>query len=241
MDLHTNNSTGPPTLDNPRGRTFDIAVSIVLVPMTMVVAMRLWGRYRYRAPLSPSSLQWGDSMFWILLSDITVVISYVSKKLFLALERAVPYLFGRQQIFAVALTIICYVLVHWGEGLHAKHLSKTQIHTVGMLFYVYQVLYKFLSGVAKIATLFLLLAISTGDMRKFNAFCKGFAVYIALYCMATSLATVFQCGTAFESNWIKTNDQSQCFTLPPFWFSHAAINVSATAVMVVLPWWLFAS
>ena len=145
------------------------------------------------------------------------------------------------KILAVTLTILCYILVRWGEGLHAKQLSITQIHTVGMLFYVYQVLYKFLSGIAKIATLFLLLAISTRHMRGFNLFCKAFAVYIGLYCLATSVATVFQCGVNFDANWIKTKDQSKCFTLPPFWFTHAAINVSATAVMIFLPWWLFAS
>lgn len=141
----------------------------------------------------------------------------------------------------MTLTVLCYILVQWGEGLHAKQLSLTQIHIVGRLFYVYQVLYKFLSGIAKIATLFLLLAISTSHMRGFNLFCKVFAAYIGLYCFATSVATVFQCGTDFDANWIKTKDQSKCITLPPFWFTHAAINVSATAVMIFLPWWLFAS
>jgi len=140
----------------------------------------------------------------------------------------------------VALTAVCYVSVLWGEGLHITELSVPQIHYTLKMFYVYQVLYKFVSGMAKIATLFLLLAISTPQMRAFNIFCKVFAAYIGLYCIATSLATVFQCGTAFESNWNKELDQSQCFVLPPFWYSHAAINISATAIMAVLPWWLFA-
>lgn len=143
------------------------------------------------------------------------------------------------QILAVALTAICYVSVRWGEGIHAAVLSETQVQVVLEMFYVYQVLYKFLSGIAKIATLFLLLAISMPQMRAFNLFCKVFAVYIAMYCLATSLATVFQCGTAISSNWTHAHDRSQCFELPPFWFAHAAINVSATAVMAILPWWLF--
>lgn len=109
------------------------------------------------------------------------------------------------------------------------------------MFYIYQVLYKFVSGIAKIATLLLLLAISMSTMRGFNLFCKCFIVYIALYCVATSVATIFQCGTSFESNWDKARPQDQCFTLPPFWFSHAAINTSASMVMIFLPWWLFSS
>ena len=76
------------------------------------------------------------------------------------------------QSVAVALTVVCYVLVHWGEGISAEELSITQVHMVLMMFYVYQVLYKFVSGIAKIATLFLLLAISTSTMRKFHLFCK---------------------------------------------------------------------
>ncbi|KAK5993489.1 hypothetical protein PT974_06921 [Cladobotryum mycophilum] len=215
-----NTSTKPPVLDNPRGQELDIAVSIVLVFMTIVVAMRLWGRYRYKTPAKATKFQYGESRFWILMSDITVVVSYT---------------------IAVALTAVCYAGVRWGDGLHTSSLSPRQAHTVLKLFFVYQVLYKFLSGIAKIATLFLLLAISMPQMRGFNLFCKCFALYIGLYCLATSLATVFQCGTAFRSNWNKTLDQSQCFFLPPFWYSHAAINVSATAVMAVLPWWLFAS
>lgn len=107
------------------------------------------------------------------------------------------------------------------------------------IFFVYQVLYKFVSGIAKIATLFLLLAISMAQMKVFNRFCKGFAVYIGLYCIVTSVTTVFQCGVHFDANWT-SNGKEYCIDLPPFWFSHAAINVSATAVMVILPWWLFA-
>lgn len=145
------------------------------------------------------------------------------------------------QIINVALTALCYVAVHWGEGIHTKELSATQAHKVLQMFYVYQVLYKFVSGIAKIATLFLLLAISSAQMRVFNTFCKAFIIYIAAYCLACSLTTIFQCRTDFASNWDKTLPQGQCFTLPPFWYSHAAINVSATMVMIFLPWWLFST
>jgi hypothetical protein len=139
------------------------------------------------------------------------------------------------------LTAVCYVAVRWGEGIHAAELSLYQERKTLEMFYVYQVLYKFVSGIAKIATLFLLLAISTPQLRTFNTFCKCFAVYIAAYCIACSLATVFQCGTEFESNWNKSLPTDQCFTLPPFWYAHAAINISATMVMIGLPWWLFST
>ena len=231
-----NTSTSPPTGPNPRGWNLDIATAVVLFFMTIIVSMRLWGRYRYKTPGRATKPQYGESRFWILLSDITIIISYVS------LTRAswqVVHLTHHEQVIAVILSAVSFVAVHWGEGLHIGTLSITQIHIVLETFYVYQVLYKFVSGMAKVATLFLLLAISTPQMKTFRLFCKIFAAYIFAYCIATSVATVFQCGTSFASNWNKALDQSQCFYLPPFWYTHAAINISATAIMAILPWWLF--
>lgn len=77
MASKTNTSTHPPALENPRGRAFDAAVSVVLVPMTIAVFARLWGRYRYKTLSSSRDARYGESRFWILLSDITIVISYV--------------------------------------------------------------------------------------------------------------------------------------------------------------------
>ncbi|OKL57225.1 hypothetical protein UA08_07385 [Talaromyces atroroseus] len=215
-----NTSTSPPTLANPHGAPLVSAPSVVLVFMTFAVAARLWGRYRYRTLSSSRDTRYGESRFWILLSDITIVLSFIMN---------------------VALTAVCFVAVKWGEGIHTKELSLYQVHKVLEMFYVYQVLYKFVSGIAKIATLFLLLAIATPQMRAFHTFCKFFILYIAAYCLACSLATVFQCSTDFESNWNKALSQKKCFTLPPFWYTHAAINISATMVMIFLPWWLFST
>ena len=91
------------------------------------------------------------------------------------------------------------------------------------------------------ASVFLLMAISAPQMRAFNIFCGIFAAYMGLYCIATSLVAVFQCGTNIESNWDKSQDQSKCFFLPPFWYFHAIIDMVAMVIMIGLPWWLFAS
>lgn len=79
MASTTNASTRPPVLDNPRGRALDAAVSVVLIPMTVAVFARLWGRYRYRTVSSSTDAYYRESRFWILLSDIAVVISYVCR------------------------------------------------------------------------------------------------------------------------------------------------------------------
>lgn len=74
-------------------------------------------------------------------------------------------------------------------------------------FFLYQIVYKFASGISKIATCFILLAIASPHQTAFIYFCRGLVVFILGYCVICSLVTIFQCGTAFESNWIHSNDQ----------------------------------
>lgn len=107
------------------------------------------------------------------------------------------------------------------------------------MFYLYQIFYKFAAGISKVATCFLLLAISTPQMLYFNTCCLVMIVYIVGYSLSCSIATIFQCGMEFKSNWIHANDQSHCFYKPPFWYTHAALNISASVVIAILPWWLF--
>jgi hypothetical protein len=109
------------------------------------------------------------------------------------------------------------------------------------MFYLYQVFYKFAAGISKIATCLLLLAISTSSkqMATFNWVCQVLVVYIAGYCIACSVATVFQCDLDFSSNWIHTKSQKHCFPKPPFWYTHAGLNIFATVIIALLPWWLF--
>lgn len=77
MSSTAKNSTHPPSLPNPRGHALEAAVSVVLVPMTLAVFARLWGRYRYRTLSSSTDTHYGESRFWIMLSDIAIAISYV--------------------------------------------------------------------------------------------------------------------------------------------------------------------
>lgn len=116
---------------------------------------------------------------------------------------------------------------------------------------------------SKIATCFILLAIASPQMRQFIWVCRAMVAFILGYCVACSIATVFQCGTHFDSNWIHSHDQASilqaveyylvlqsifltviqtyCFSKPPFWYTHAALNIFSSIVMAVLPWWLFSA
>ena len=77
MAITHNTSTKPPTQANPHGAELNAAASVVLVFMTLAVATRLWGRYRYSSLSSLRESSYGESRFWLLLSDITILISFV--------------------------------------------------------------------------------------------------------------------------------------------------------------------
>ncbi|TGO50194.1 hypothetical protein BCON_0189g00180 [Botryotinia convoluta] len=101
------------------------------------------------------------------------------------------------------------------------------------------IFYKAGCGLSKIATCLLLLAISTPHMKNFNKCCKIMIIYIAGYSLSCSIVSAFQCGLDFKSNWIHSLRQTHCFYKPPFWFTHAGLNIFASIVVAALPWWLF--
>lgn len=72
-----NESTEPPTAPNHIGTVVNAVASVMLAIMTIVVGMRLWGRFRYRMPGKSLKASYGESRFWILMSDLTISISYV--------------------------------------------------------------------------------------------------------------------------------------------------------------------
>ena len=74
-----NSSTGPPTVDNPRGKSLQEATGCTLGLVVVVVALRLWGRFRFtNGPRQAFSMRYGDHRFWVLLSDISIIVSTVS-------------------------------------------------------------------------------------------------------------------------------------------------------------------
>ncbi|ESZ96060.1 hypothetical protein SBOR_3537 [Sclerotinia borealis F-4128] len=213
-----NVSTSPLVASNPRGIVVIEGATISLSFVVIFVCLRIWGRYRYKTSPGSSAPSFGEPRFWMMVSDLAILAS---------------------SVVAVVLTVIACVGVKWGLGLHAKLLRSTQLETTLQMFYLYQIFYKFGAGLSKIATCLLLLAISTPQMKNFNRCCRIMIIYIAVYSISCSIVTAFQCGYNFKSNWIHGNDQSQCFYKPPFWFSHAGLNIFASIVVAGLPWWLF--
>jgi hypothetical protein len=106
-------------------------------------------------------------------------------------------------------------------------------------YWLYSVFYKWSAGISKMATCFLLLAIATPIMVRFNLTCMIMSAYILGYSFSCSVATILQCGTNLRANWDKQLDQSHCFYMPPFWYIHGGLNLVAVIAVGILPWWLF--
>lgn len=68
----------PPTDPNSVGTNVNILASVMMVLMTIIVGMRIWGRYRYRGLANKGGLLYGQSKFWIFLSDLTIIIAWVN-------------------------------------------------------------------------------------------------------------------------------------------------------------------
>jgi len=63
---------------NPRGAADRDTASAVMVLAGIFVFLRLWGRFKYTSPGDRSWPQFGEPRFWILLSDLTLLLSFVS-------------------------------------------------------------------------------------------------------------------------------------------------------------------
>ncbi|KAF7864350.1 uncharacterized protein EAF02_010318 [Botrytis sinoallii] len=213
-----NVSTSPPVASNPRGAVVLEGATISMAFVVIFVCLRIWGRYRYNNSPGNSTPSFGEPRYWMLVSDLAIVAS---------------------SVLAIILTVIACVSAEWGLGLHSKLLSKTQLETTLQMFYLYQIFYKAGCGLSKIATCLLLLAISTPHMKNFNKCCKIMIIYIAGYSLSCSIVSAFQCGLDFKSNWTHSLRQTHCFYKPPFWFTHAGLNIFASIVVAALPWWLF--
>ncbi|KAK8078782.1 hypothetical protein PG994_002589 [Apiospora phragmitis] len=85
------------------------------------------------------------------------------------------------------------------------------------------------------------MAIAPPQMRAFHTCCKIVATYMGMYCVATTIVSVFQCGPDLADNWIKAPDQRTYINVAAFWYAQFAIDITASVVMIALPWWPFAS
>ncbi|PQE28899.1 hypothetical protein CJF30_00003906 [Rutstroemia sp. NJR-2017a BBW] len=70
-------STSPPPSNSPRGMVVVEGAATSLAFVVIVVFLRIWGRYRYNGSPGTTTSQLGEPRFWVMLSDLAIVLSFV--------------------------------------------------------------------------------------------------------------------------------------------------------------------
>ncbi|KAI4224926.1 MAG: hypothetical protein L6R40_008403, partial [Gallowayella cf. fulva] len=100
------------------------------------------------------------------------------------------------------------------------------------IFYLSQSFYKATLNLTKISILHLYLRIFT-NILWFRRLTLAIAAYIALYALATILATIFQCAPVKRA-WDR-EVEGKCIDLTRFWYANAVHNVVSDVLVLALP------
>lgn len=69
-----------PTARSVLGDAIVTIAAVMLALDTLFVSMRLWGRRRYSKTPRQSSVSYGEPRYWVVVSDVAILFSYVCGK-----------------------------------------------------------------------------------------------------------------------------------------------------------------
>ncbi|KAF2964837.1 hypothetical protein GQX73_g8757 [Xylaria multiplex] len=135
--------------------------------------------------------------------------------------------------FALATDVLSILACYYGYGKHTVTLTEYQRHEALKLFYLTQITYKTSINLTKLSVLLLYLRIFNG-IKWFRRTCLVLLAFVASYCIAVVIATVFQCipiTAAFD----KTITDKICINNGHFWFANVAISIATDVIIIVIP------
>ncbi|KAI0015026.1 hypothetical protein F4780DRAFT_784544 [Xylariomycetidae sp. FL0641] len=136
-------------------------------------------------------------------------------------------------VFALASGITMLYGCHNGYGQHKADLTAHQRYEAFKAFYLVQVTYKTSINLTKASILLLYLRIFSG-VAWFRRGCRFVLASVAMYCVASVLATVFQCrpvAAAFD----KSLEPSDCIDNARFWLANAGFSIATDVVILLMP------
>ncbi|KAL7904316.1 putative PTH11-typeG-protein-coupled receptor [Trichoderma velutinum] len=146
---------------------------------------------------------------------------------------------GRDDWIAVAALIfqvltIAFLLAscQYGMGRHSADISYNNKTEIFKYFYFSQITYKFAINCSKCSILLLYLRIFE-PILWMKRTCWVLLVCIAIYCLSSVAATVFQCSPtakAFDKALPGT-----CIDLAKFWLSNAGFSIATDIIILVIP------
>ncbi|KAI1844440.1 hypothetical protein JX266_009327 [Neoarthrinium moseri] len=134
--------------------------------------------------------------------------------------------------FAIASSAIMIISCYYGYGRHRGVLTSPNLADTLKYFYICQITYKASINLTKSSILLLYVRIF-GGIRWFKRVCIGLITIIALYCIASVLATIFQCSPVRKA-WEKEM-QGQCINNGQFWYANGGFSIATDMIILVLP------
>ncbi|KAI0802401.1 hypothetical protein GGR55DRAFT_451446 [Xylaria sp. FL0064] len=135
--------------------------------------------------------------------------------------------------FAVATDVLNVWGCYYGYGKHAATLTEHERYEAFKSFYLTQITYKTSINLTKSSILLLYLRIFTG-VKWFRRTCLIVLTFVALYCVAVIIATIFQCipvAAAFD----KTITDKVCINNGRFWFANAGFSIASDIIILTIP------
>ncbi|KAI1192928.1 hypothetical protein F5X97DRAFT_337162 [Nemania serpens] len=135
--------------------------------------------------------------------------------------------------FAMASDVVMLKACNHGYGKHTTTLTGDQKYKTSKAFYILQITFKISIYLTKASILFLYLRIF-GQIIWLRRTCIAILSYIAAFCVAATLATIFQCipiTAAFD----QTMKSKNCIDNIIFWYINATVSLVTDVIILMLP------
>ncbi|KAK7417219.1 hypothetical protein QQZ08_011698 [Neonectria magnoliae] len=135
-------------------------------------------------------------------------------------------------IFALLSSAVEIASCHFGFGKHVKTLKPADKIEALKYFYVCQVTYKASINLTKCSILLLYLRIF-GKIRWFKWLCWLLIVSVFAYCVASVIATIFQCNPVPRA--YNKLVEGTCIDSGQFWYANAGFSIATDIIVLFMP------
>ncbi|KAJ8126867.1 hypothetical protein O1611_g6771 [Lasiodiplodia mahajangana] len=135
--------------------------------------------------------------------------------------------------FAIMTDAVMLHACRHGYGKHLASLTEQQQYESWKALYVMQIMYKISMNLTKASIVLLYLRIFDG-IKWFRWTCYAILAFVASFCTAVTLATIFQCrpvAAAFDP----TLTSGTCIDNRVFWYTNAGVSIGTDVIILAIP------
>ncbi|KAJ2891353.1 hypothetical protein MKZ38_000557 [Zalerion maritima] len=134
--------------------------------------------------------------------------------------------------FSLASSGVMIASCQYGYGQHAANLTTSNKIETLRYFWLCQITYKASINLTKCSIIFLYKRIF-GGVKWFRLACWLVICCVAVYCVASVVATIFQCTPVSRA--FNKSIEGTCINSGTFWYANAAFSISSDLVILILP------